>query len=136
MLRFRFLLVPVALLAGASAAHAQYRSVSAAAAPARTAPNAQVHQASGGSWNGTASKWGGSPVESRHESRGGIGYGNQTIAYIPVVVAVPVAVYAADTACTPQAAPVDMQVVTSNHDERQLTRLEVYRLQPRFQKPR
>ena len=82
----------------------------------------------------------------RNEARGAAvyygqtnAYYGQTSAYIPVAVAAPAPVpvtYASDTACATAAGPVDMQVITSKHEEHVLTTLEVYRLQPRFQKPR
>jgi hypothetical protein len=131
----RYHLVPIALLAAVSSAHAQHWGGS----PSSTAskPAAEVHQASSGSWNGTASKWGGSPVEHRAESRERPGSFGQANAYIPATVSTPAylpVTYAADSACTtPIAGPAQMQVVI--RETRPLTTIESYRLQPRFQKP-
>ncbi|MGH7653806.1 MAG: hypothetical protein ACREN6_04000, partial [Gemmatimonadaceae bacterium] len=57
-------------------------------------------------------------------------------AYIPIAVAAPYPVAAPVDTCAP--APegsVEMPIVVTRHEERQLTTIEVYRLQPRFQKP-
>jgi hypothetical protein len=106
-------------------------------APSHT-PVATLPTAAAAAWNGTPSKWGGSPpASSRENDRGQPGYAGQTGAYIPVAVAAPYPVAApVDTACTraPQAS-VEMPVVTTHREERQLTTIEVYRLQARFQKP-
>jgi hypothetical protein len=142
MARFQAMLVPVALLVMASSARAQRWGGSPPAAARAHASPAEAHQlaqSSGGAWNGTASKWGGSPVQSRATVRVRGSYPGDGNAYIPVAIAIPATApmtYAADTACAAAATePVEMQVVTSTHEARQLTTIEVYRLQPRFQKP-
>jgi hypothetical protein len=144
MPRLHVLSIAVALVAATSSASAQYRGGGGNSSSARPAPANEVRQASGGAWNGTASKWGGSPVQSRNdgrnEARGAVAYFGQTGAYTYGAIAasapVPATNYAADTACAPAAGPVQMQVVTSQHEDHVPTTLEVYRSQPRFQKPR
>ncbi|MFI5232688.1 MAG: hypothetical protein ACHQSE_09270 [Gemmatimonadales bacterium] len=153
MLRLRILSIPAALLfaaSTASTASAQRWSAGSTSQTARTAPPAAHaqpaagHRANSGpaaaaaSWNGVPSKWGGSPPERRHDGdREQRGFRGQRGAYIPIAVAAPYPVPAAvDTACASAPdASVEMPVVTTHHEERQLTTIEVYRLQPRFQKP-
>jgi hypothetical protein len=137
MTRFHLLFVPAALALCASPVLAQHWGAAPASNTAK--PAAEVHQASGGSWSGTASKWGGSPVQSQSDHRARNVNLIQGIAYYPAAVAAQVPVQAAcadavDAAAT--SSSVEMKVITSKHDEpRQLTTIEVYRLQPRFQKP-
>jgi hypothetical protein len=134
MSRLRILSVPLALLVAVNAARAQHEGGARSSSTAK--PSAEVHQASGGSWSGTASKWGGSPVQAP-ATRARIVYVVPVAVYVPAVVApVPVAdSYAVDTVYATASTPVEMRVITSNHEPRQLTTIEVYRLQPRFQKP-
>ena len=143
MLRFQMISIPAALLLAAGAAGAQQRWGGSGGGQSGHASQPS-HPAGGAmpaavvSSNGVAPRWGGSPPEHRHDrDRGQFGFGGQPGAYIPVVVAAPYPVpAAADTACaqTPDAS-VEMPVITTRHEERQLTTIEVYRLQPRFQKP-
>jgi hypothetical protein len=140
MLRLRMISIPAALLFAAGTASAQrwgggstgqtgHGSAPAAHPAAPKSPAATV------SSNGTISKWGGSPPERSHDGqRGRFG---QTDAYIPIAVAAPYPVpVSADPSCPPDAdASVEMPVITTHHEDRQLTTIEVYRLQPRFQKP-
>lgn len=143
MTRFRAILVPAALFVFAGTAHAQrWGGSPVAGSHSSPAASRQVAPATGGSLNGTVSKWGGSPVQQHSVVRPRVAYAGQGYgyAYIPVAVAAqPALTYAADTTCPPAAVdetqPVEMQVVTSPHEQRQLTTIEVYRLQPRFQKP-
>jgi hypothetical protein len=126
----RLLFVPAALLLAAPAGAQK----SPAAPGSAHAPAATLPKGAAAAWTGTPSKWGGSPpAPARTQS----GYTGQPVAYIPIVVAAPYPVPAyADTTCTqPYQASVEMPVVTTRHEERQLTTVEVYRLQPRFQKP-
>jgi hypothetical protein len=132
--------IPAALLFAASTASAQHWGGGSAgqtghgSAPAAR-PAAPRSPAAAVSSNGTISKWGGSPPERPHDGqRGSFG---QTNAYIPVAVAAPYPVpAAADPSCPPgDNASVEMPVITRHHEDRQLTTNEVYRLQPRFQKP-
>jgi hypothetical protein len=138
MLKLRMMSIPAALLFAASTASAQHWGGGSAgrtghgSAPA-TRPAAPRLPATAASSNGTISKWGGSPPERPHDGRRGR-FG-QTNAYIPIAVAAPYPV-AADPSCPPDDnASVLMPVITSRHEDRQLTTIEVYRLQPRFQKP-
>ncbi len=142
MLRLRMLSIPAALLFAASTASAQQQhwgggsagQTGHGSAPA-TRPAAPVSPTATVSSNGTISKWGGSPPERNHDGqRGRFG---QTNAYIPIAVAAPYPVPAtADPSCPPDDnASVQMPVITTHHEDRQLTTIEVYRLQPRFQKP-
>jgi hypothetical protein len=150
MLRLRTVSISAALLLTAGTAGAQRWTAGSAGQTAHTAPPAAHAQpaaarpANGGptavaaAWNGIPSKWGGSPPERRHNGdREQRGFGGQRGAYIPIAVAAPYPVpAAADTACAPVPdASVEMPVITTRHEERQLTTIEVYRLQPRFQKP-
>jgi hypothetical protein len=141
MPRLRILSIPVALLIAVSPASAQYRGGAAPTSGASHAGAAAVRQAAGGSWNGTASKWGGSPVQrqvERRERRERLVYVLPFATYMPVAVTAPAPIavtYVVDTVYA-AAPPVQMQIVTSGHEPRELTTLEVYRLQPRFQKYR
>jgi hypothetical protein len=134
----RMMLVPGALLLAASAG-AQQRSPAAAPGhflPPAAHPAATAPRPAAAAMNGAVSKWGGSPPERRHDRDQRVFFG-QTGAYIPIAVAAPYPVAAVpDTACAPAPdASVEMPVITSRHEDRQLTTIEVYRLQPRFQKP-
>jgi hypothetical protein len=136
MSRLRLLSIPLALLVVANTARAQHEGGARSSSAAK--PSAEVHQASGGSWNGTASKWGGSPVQAPANTRARIVYVVPATVYVPAVVAAPAPVadsYVVDTVYATTSTPVEMRVITSNHEPRQLTTIEVYRLQPRFQKP-
>jgi hypothetical protein len=140
--------VPAALLFAASVAGAQHSPGGAgghgstpAARPSgghgstpAAHPAGTTHPVAAASWNGTPSKWGGSPPErSRDAQRARY---NQPITYIPIAVAAPDPVPASADPCPPAPdASVEMPVITNRHEERQLTTIEVYRLQPRFQKP-
>ncbi len=129
----RMLFVPAALLL-TRLAGAQKPSV----APVTHAPVAALPKGAAAAWNGTPSKWGGSPPAQSHErDRAQRGFAGQTGAYIPIAVAAPYPVPApVDTACAhaPEAS-VEMPVITTRREGRQLTTIEVYRLQPRFQRP-
>ena len=140
MLRSRVLFVPAALLLATGVAGAQRSpgSPGSHGSPPAARPTGAVPHVRAAAWNGTPSKWGGSPPERRHDGdRGQRGFAGQPGAYIPIAVAAPYPVpAAADTACSPApGGSVEMPVVTTRHEERQLTTIEVYRLQPRFQKP-
>lgn len=135
MLELRTISIPAALLFVATTAGAQRASTAHAPAPPAAHPTAAAPHLAAAAWNGTPSKWGGSPPERpRDNQRQRFG---QPVAYIPVAVAAPEPVPAyADPPCPPAAdASVEMPVITTKHEERQLTTIEVYRLQPRFQKP-
>jgi hypothetical protein len=135
MTRFQLLSIPLALFAVAGTAGAQRWGGSPASTSAR--PAGQVTQASGGSWNGTASQWGGSPIQQPVQRQAQGGYIVQTGAYIPVVVAAPAPIpvtYVVDTVYA-QAAPVEMKVVSSGPAKTQPSTMDVYRQQARFQKP-
>jgi len=139
MLRLRMISIPAALLFAASTASAQHWGGGSAgqtghgSAPA-TRPAAPRSPAATASSNGTISKWGGSPPERPRDGwRGRFG---QTNAYIPIAAAAPDPVPAYADPCPPASdASVEMPVITTRHEDRQLTTIEVYRLQPRFQKP-
>jgi hypothetical protein len=136
MLKLRTLSIPVALLAAASVAGAQHSTggMTGHNTPPAARPTGTTPHAAAASWNGTPSKWGGSPPERSHD--GQRGRFNQPIAYIPIAVAAPDPVPAYADPCPPASdASVEMPVVTTHHEERQLTTIEVYRLQPRFQRP-
>jgi len=137
MTRFRMMFVLVALLAAASPARAQHRRGGPVSSDRHDA-SAETKQASGGAWNDTASQWGGSPVQAPAASRLRFQYVIPSNAYIPVAVAAaaPVAVtYVVDTVYAPApAGAVEMRVVTSQHEPREQTTLDVYREQ-RFGKP-
>jgi hypothetical protein len=138
MIRFRVIAVAAALFGAAGSARAQRWGGS----PVARGSSSETHQAavrpaSGISPNGTPSKWGGSPIDAHAGSRmrGEIERG--ATAYIPVAVAAPAPVpvtYLADPGCAPTDSSVTMQVITAKHEDRQLTTIEVYRLQPRFQR--
>ena len=144
MPRFRMISIPVSLLITAGVAGAQ-QHWSGSRGGGQSGHGAQpAHPAGGGtapamvSSNGVAPRWGGSPPERRHDrDHEQLGFGGQPRVYVPIVVDAPYPVpVAADTACAPQAvASVAMPVITTRHEDRQLTTIEVYRLQPRFQKP-
>ncbi|GEM_PF-2921487 len=138
MTRFRVIFVLVALSAVGSTSHAQQWGRSSSTASGRHGSTQESQQASGGAWNGTASQWGGSPVQAPAASRLRFQYVIPSNAYIPVAVAAaaPVAVtYVVDTvyALAPAGA-VEMRVVTSRHEPREQTTMDVYREQ-RFGKP-
>jgi hypothetical protein len=137
MIRFRMMFVLVALLAAASPARAQHWGGGPVSSDRHDA-SAEMKHASGGGWNGTASQWGGSPVQAPAASRSRFQYVIPSNAYIPVVVAAaaPVAVtYVVDTVYAPApAGAVEMRVVTSRHEPREQTTMDVYREQ-RFGKP-
>lgn len=138
MTRFRVIFVLVALSAVGSTSHAQQWGRSSNTASGRHGSTQESQQASGGAWNGTASQWGGSPVQAPAASRLRFQYVIPSNAYIPVAVAAaaPVAVtYVVDTvyALAPAGA-VEMRVVTSRHEPREQTTMDVYREQ-RFGKP-
>jgi hypothetical protein len=136
MLKLRMMSIPAALLLAAGTARAQHAPGGATGhtLPPAVHPTAAAPHAAAASWNGTPSKWGGSPPErTRNGERARFG---QPIAYIPIAVAAPYSVPAADDPCPPAPdASVEMPIVTTHHEERQLTTIEVYRLQPRFQRP-
>ena len=138
MTRFRVIFVLVALSAVGSTAHAQQWGRSSSTASGRHGSTQESQQASGGAWNGTASQWGGSPVQAPAASRLRFQYVIPSNAYIPVAVAAvaPVAVtYVVDTVYAPApAGAVEMRVVTSRHEPREQTTMDVYREQ-RFGKP-
>ncbi len=137
MTRFRMMFILVALLAAASPARAQHRGGGPVSSDRHDAP-AETKHASGGAWNGTASQWGGSPVQAPAVSRLRFQYVIPSNAYIPVAVEAvrPIAVtYVVDTAYAPvPAGAVEMRVVTSRHEPREQTTMDVYREQ-RFGKP-
>ena len=138
MTRFRVIFVLVALSAVGSTSHAQQWGRSSSTASGRHGSTQESQQASGGAWNGTASQWGGSPVQAPAASRLRFQYVIPSNAYIPVAVAAaaPVAVtYVVDTVYAPApAGAVEMRVVTSRHEPREQTTMDVYREQ-RFGKP-
>ena len=142
-MRTRSALITAALLAFAAVAGAQKppaASASHTAPPAAHQAPAALPRGAAAAWNGTPSKWGGSPPERSHDRQR---FGGQRGAYIPVVVYAPYPVDAPypeaaqpDTTYAPAPdASVQMPVITTPHADRQLTTIEVYRLQPRFQKP-
>ncbi len=140
MLRVRMLSISAALLFAATASAQQQHwgggsggQTGHGSAPA-TRPAAPRSPTATVASNGTISRWGGSPPERSHDSqRGRLGQAN---AYIPIAVAAPYPVPVADPSCPPDDnASVEMPVITTHHEDRQLTTIEVYRLQPRFQKP-
>jgi hypothetical protein len=138
MTRFRVIFVLVALSAVGSTSHAQQWGRSSSTASGRHGSTQESQQASGGAWNGTASQWGGSPVQAPAASRLRFQYVIPSNVYIPVAVAAaaPVAVtYVVDTvyALAPAGA-VEMRVLTSRHEPREQTTMDVYREQ-RFGKP-
>ena len=138
MTRVRMMLVPVALLLAAGSARAQHWGGHSSSAADKHDASAETKHASGGAWNGTASQWGGSPVQARAASRVRLQFVIPANAYIPVAVAAaaPVAVtYVVDTVYAPApAGAVEMRVVTSRHEPRERTTMDVYREQ-RFGKP-
>ena len=132
----RILLVPAALMF-ATVAGAQKPAAAATRTPPATghAPAPTLPRGAAAAWNGVPSKWGGSPP-ARAEDRDHRFVGRPG-AYIPVAVAAPYPVAAPiDTVYAPAPeAAVQRPVVAAAHEERQLTTIEVYRLQPRFQHP-
>jgi len=139
MIRYRLIAVAAALLLAAASAHAQRWGGSPVGHEGSSEPRqASVHAASGASSNGTPSKWGGSPVDTHADSRTRERPERGTNAYIiPVAVAAPTpvpATYTATPGCPPVDGSVEMPVVTTPHESRELTTIEVYRLQPRFQR--
>ena len=138
MTRSRVIFVLVALSAVGSTSHAQQWGRSSSAASGRHGSTQESQQATGGAWNGTASQWGGSPVQPPAGSRLRFQYVIPSSAYIPVAVAAvaPVAVtYVVDTVYAPASADaVEMRVVTSRHEPREQTTMDVYREQ-RFGRP-
>lgn len=142
-MRTRPALVTAALVLSAAVAGAQRppaASASHTAPPAAHQPRASLPRGAAAAWNGTPSKWGGSPPERSHDRQR---FSGQPGAYIPIAVYTPYPVDAPypesapqDTSYAPAPdASVQMPVITTPHAERQLTTIEVYRLQPRFQKP-
>ena len=100
--------------------------------------SAGARATAGGSWNGTVSKWGGSPVQPGRDARTQCAEAIPWGVVIPRAVAAPApvpATYAADTSFAAGSGPVEMRVVHEHPEPRQLTTIEVYRLQPRFQRP-
>jgi hypothetical protein len=137
MIPFRVIALSAALLLPA-AAHAQRWGGSPVGRDgASESRQTSTHPASAASSNGTPSKWGGSPVDTRAESRARERVDRGTNAYIPVAVAAPEpvpAVASGNPGCPQPDGSVEMPVVTTPHEQRQLTTIEVYRLQPRFQR--
>lgn len=137
MTRFRLMFVSIALLALAGSAGAQRWGGSPSSSSAKGGSSAQVHQAGGGSWNGSVSKWGGSPVQPAGNPRAQLVYVIPMNAYLPAAVAAPAPVpvtYVVDTVYSAAPAnPVAMQVVAPSRAKPQLTTMEVYR-QQRFGK--
>jgi hypothetical protein len=141
MMLSRPLLILAALVAVVAPAGAQRWGGSPATAADKHTSSPQAHQAGGGSWNGTPSKWGGSPVQLAAESRTRLVYVIPASAYIPGAVAAPAPVpvtYVVDSVytsyTTASASPVDMKVVSSGRAQSQETTMDVYR-QQRFAKP-
>lgn len=136
MKRIRLVIVSLALLAAAGPAGAQ-RWGGSTPSTDRHSSAVETKQATGGSWNGTASKWGGSPVRSEAEPRARTVY-VIPYAFIPVAAAAPTPVpvtYVIDTVYTAASpSPVDMKVVKTGRPEPELTAMDVYR-QQRFRKP-
>jgi hypothetical protein len=138
MISYRVIALSAALLLPSAAAHAQRWGGS----PVGRDGSSGSHQAtaqsvSAASPNGTPSKWGGSPVDTRSESRARERLERGTNAYIPVAIAAPEpvpAVASGNLPCPQADGSVEMPVITTQHEPRQLTTIEVYRLQPRFQR--
>lgn len=137
MSRIRMPLVPLALLCCASIAGAQ-RTGGSPASPGRLDSHVGTNATSGGSWNGTPSKWGGSPVRSQAESRVRAAYVIPSSVYTPVAAAAPAPVevtYVVDTVfVAPPASPAGMRVVRPSRPQPELTVMDVYR-QQRFKRP-
>jgi hypothetical protein len=139
MMKYQLLSVSLALASVAGSASAQRWGGSATSTDKHGAPPPAAHEASaGGSWNGTASKWGGSPVVTPAAMHARTAYQIPLNAYFPVAETAPVQVpvtYVVDTVYVAAAqSPVDMQVVTSRRAPAQQTTMDVYR-QQRFGKP-
>ncbi len=137
MIPYRVIAFSAALLLPA-AAHAQRWGGSPMAREGSSGSRqTAAHSVSAASPNGTPSKWGGSPVDTHAESRGRERVERGTNAYIPVAVAAPEpvpAVASGNQGCPQADGSVEMPVITTPHEARQLTTIEVYRLQPRFQR--
>jgi hypothetical protein len=135
MTRFQLVCIPVALVAMASSARAQH--VGGSGTSASGSHVTQARQASGGSWTGKASKWGGSPISSPSTVRANTVYVVRTYAYIPTAIVaptpVPVVAYADTVVVGAENGPVTLQVVP-RHAPRELTTMDVYR-QQRFVNP-
>jgi hypothetical protein len=140
MTRYRVIAAAAAaLVLTAPSAHAQrWGGGSRMGREGSSEPRQQAaHALSAASSNGTPSKWGGSPVDSRGDARFRERGERGMNAYIPVAVdaPAPVAVISSVNPGCPQAdGSVEMPVITTQHEQRQLTTIEVYRLQPRFQR--
>jgi hypothetical protein len=137
MSKFRIPLVSLALLLTASVAGAQ-RWGGSPPSTERHGVAVEAKQAIGGSWNGTASQWGGSPARRETEHRARAGFGIPSYAYFPFAMAAPAAVpvtYLVDTVfVAPQTSPVALNIVAPSRPAPELTAMDVYR-QQRFKKP-
>ena len=138
MKRFRLVMIPLALAAAAGSAGAQRWGGSPAPA-GRHASNVEPRQTTGVTWNGTVSKWGGSPVRDTDARRLRPVHVIPLDAYFPFAVDAPAPVtYMVDTVYTVYTAvpanAVEMKVVTSSRPEPELTAMDVYR-QQRFRNP-
>lgn len=110
---------------------------SRSAHPARSQP-AAAHSAATTLIDGRQPLWGGSPPQTRENRQA-----RQTVFspyyVVPAAVAAPQAVAAPVIIGTGDPATANssyqMPVVTADRAPRELTTIEVYRLQPRFQKP-
>lgn len=138
MTRTRVFAVSAALLLAAGSAHAQRWGGSPVAASSRQASSTESRPAAPSASNGFPSQWGGSPAGRRSHENRRAGFVIPTDAFIPMAAEVPAPVAAravVDTVFTQVVlAPVQMQVITAPHEERQLTTMEVYR-QQRFHNP-
>jgi hypothetical protein len=137
----KLLCLALTLSAAAAPAFAQHwggsGSSSHTARPAQSQP-AAVHPATVTLIDGRQPLWGGSPPATRNDRRA-----HQTIV-VPYYV-VPTAVAAQEPVAAPvtvdtvyaaaAASSYQMPVITANRAPRELTTIEVYRLQPRFRKP-
>ena len=139
MTRFRIAFVLVALVVITGSARAQRWGGGDSRGSGGHASPSSNRQAAPPAWNGTVSKWGGSPAESREHRHQFSGYLMPLDAYIPDAVAAPAPVpptYYVDTVYAPsRAAPVQMPVVTSEREAPTPTTMDVYRQQARFRKP-
>jgi hypothetical protein len=140
MTRYRVIAVVAALFVTAAAARAQRWGGSPAGRQGSSESRQTTARAvSAASPNGTPSKWGGSPVDARTGSHSGMFLGNGTGAYIiPAAVAAPTPVVPViapvDPGCPPVDASVVMPVIHTQREPKELTTIEVYRLQPRFRR--
>ena len=108
-----------------------------------TQATASAQAAPGAAWNGRQPVWGGSPPPTQQEiarQRNAVllaPYAQGAfVEPIPTQPYVPVDTVSTSYNVAPQSNSVQMQVVrTHEPEQRQLTTIEVYRLQPRFQKP-